>query len=149
MNKAEQQRLRKVLEQLERKSGRKGKAGKFSTSPIVFGVGLGLADFLLLDFVPKAWATLLPGGLEQAATIQGQAESVLRLAILANEFRALIPMAIIGLSVTLLILCWVSKLARMASWLAAFGVIMLNIWIVVTVLRTSWSVNAEAAGIIL
>ena len=73
----------------------------------------------------------------------------MRLAILANEFRALIPMAIIGLSVTLLILCWVSKLARMASWLAAFGVIMLNIWIVVTVLRTSWSVNAEAAGIIL
>ena len=147
MNKAEHARLRKTLEDLDRKSRDKGSGWRFSTSPIVFGVGLGMADYLLLAFVPKAWSTLLPDGVDQAVALQGQAANVQQLSILVTRFQGPSPVAIVVATVVMLIIGLASKPTRFLSWLCALGVIILNVWIVATVLQTSWTANAQAAGL--
>lgn len=147
MNAAGRERLRKVLVEIERKSRRKSSGRRFSTSPIVFGAGLGLADYLLIDFVPKAWSTLLPGGLDQAATLQGNASSVWSLSVMAHQCQTFIPAAIVVVSVALMIIGTTSRPARILSWLSAFGVILFNVWIVASVVQSSWAVTAEATGI--
>lgn len=140
--------LRKLERQLRKLDRRRPRAiGRGFTAALVFAAGLMLAHFLLSRLVFTIWETLLPGGLDQADSFVGWPGLVWHAAVFCrvNYLGTAIAMGVAAL-VAFIATSW-GRLFRVALWLAAVSVLILNAGILVIVLRSSMHANAAAAGL--
>jgi hypothetical protein len=139
--------LDRALDKLERASNRQQRRGRPSTAPIVLAIGLVLGYQLLVRLVPKVWASLLPGGLDQAAQFRGWPGLVARLSVTCQQnFTATIAVGAGIVIAAYLWGRWVRPL-RFLVWLAALAVIVLDAGIIYVTLRSSMEATFEGAGI--
>jgi hypothetical protein len=138
--------LDRALDRLERASQRERRRAGFSTAPIVLGLGLILGYQLLVRFVPRVWAALLPGGLEQAGHLGGWPGLVLRLAVVCHQHFFGVCVFMGSVVAAGLMLGRGNRLLRAFVWVAAVAVILLDAGIIYVVLRASMQATLEGAG---
>lgn len=138
--------LDRALDRLERQAGRPRR--RFSTSPFVLGIGLAVGDVLLTRLVPMVWASLLPGGLEQAATLRGWPALVWRAAVYCHVHQGPVQAAIgVAVVVSLLLSFMGGRPLRIVVWLCAVGVILADAGILVVTIQSSLSATAADVGL--
>lgn len=138
--------LDRALDKLDRQHRRPRR--RFSTAPFVLGFGLIVADLLLTRLVPMVWESLLPGGLEQAATLRGWPALVWRSAVYCHVHQGPVQV-FIGLAFVLSVLLSFlgGRPLRIVVWLSAAGIILINAGILVVTLQSSLRATAASAGL--
>ena len=144
MNPSTMRTFDRILNRMERRADRPVR--RFTASPFVLGFGLILADILLTKQVPMMWATLLPGGLEQASRFRGWPGLIWNLSILLQERQAHVQMGIGVVAFLALILSYRMRTMRFLVWLCAVGIIALNAAVLVITLRASMAASALDLG---
>lgn len=131
-------RLTRRLERAERRRPR-----RFSTAPLVLGLGLTLGYQLLVRLVPRVWGAMLPGGWDQANNLRGWPGLVWALALAAHHHFTLVIVLIAGST----LLAWGAIRAvpavRFLVWLAALAVILFDAGILYVTLRTTLEVVGQ------
>lgn len=121
---------------------------KFSTAPIVLGLGLVLGYQLTARLVPMVWDSMLPGGLDQARFFRGWAGLVWAMAVYCHrDFPGTVAvLAAIG-GVGFFVSTFMRPL-RPIVWLMAVAAIGIDAGIVYVTLRTAIEATAQNAGMI-
>ncbi|GAC1468532.1 MAG: hypothetical protein NVSMB9_11290 [Isosphaeraceae bacterium] len=146
MNWRSDRSLARWLKELDRRHSRPMR-WRFPTSAFVLALGLVLADLLLTRLVPRVWHSLLPGGLEQAMTLQGWPGLVWRSAVFCHDQQGFVQVSI-GLSLVLAILLSLAgRLPRLLVWLSAVGIILVDAGILVVTIQSSLRATAASAGL--
>jgi hypothetical protein len=137
----------RALDRLLRQMDRPPRRPRFSTAPLVMGLGLVLGYQLLVRLVPRVWSTTLPGGLAQARFLRGWPGLVWRLAWFCYyDFRTVLVIGGLLVAGAIVVSGWLRPL-RFLVWLAAVGVILADAGIVYVTLRTALEATAAASGI--
>jgi hypothetical protein len=144
MNPSTQRALDRLLRKMERAQRRKPR--RFSTAPLMLLLGLIVGYQLLVRLVPRVWATMLPGGWEQANTFRGWPGIVWALALACHQHFAAVAVIIGGTTLFAFVLIRIAPLFRFPVWLVAVGVILLDAGILYITLRTS--LEAVAPGVL-
>jgi hypothetical protein len=137
----------RALDRLLKKMDRPPRRRRFSTAPLVMGLGLVLGYQLLVRLVPRVWSTTLPGGLGQARFLRGWPGLVYRLALFCyRDFSAVLLVGGLLVAAAVVVSGWLRPL-RFLVWLAAVAVILADAGIVYVTLRTALEATAAASGI--
>jgi hypothetical protein len=145
MNRDALRSLARIVDRMERQASRPRR--RFSTAPIVLGLGLVLADALLAKLVPMLWETLLPHGLEQAEALRGWPGLVWRGSVLCQTRQTPVLIGIAAAVVVGLLCGSAGRPLRFLVWVSAAGVIALNAAILIVTMQTSLRATASAAGL--
>jgi hypothetical protein len=134
----------KALEKLARPPRKRPR--RFSVAPIYLGLGLLLADQLLVRFVPMVWASALPGGIEQANLLHGWPRLVWALSRLFS-LRSAEVIAILG---TIAVIGFIVSLVRPLRpfvWLAAIAVVACDAAILILAVKTAMDLTMHQVGL--
>lgn len=145
MNPATLKSFDRLLRRMERNGNRPNR--RLTASPFVLTLGLILTQLLLSRLVPMLWATLLPGGLDQATQLRGWAGLLWKAVCLSHDFPERIAAGIAIAALLALILSYRHRSIRFLVWLGAASVIALNAAILFLTLRTSMAASALDLGI--
>lgn len=137
-------KVNRLLDQMERRARR---PRRFPTSPILLGIGLVIMELLLTRLVPRAWAALLPRGLEQASGFQGWPRLVWNAALFCHRYEQPVFIAIAVVTILGFVVASRSRLIGILIWLSAVGVILLDAGIIVVTILTSLQATSADAGI--
>ena len=144
MNRATLRSFDKILDRMGRQ-GRRPR-GRISTAPVVLAAGLVMAHVMLTRLVPRVWATILPYGLDQAATFRGWPGLVWRAAVYGHDHERHVLLAVGVVFAASLAAGYLFRPARWLVWIAAVCVIALNAGILFVTMQTSLGATASAAG---
>lgn len=145
MNESTKKALDRALKSMSRPPRRRG--SRFSMAPIVFGLGLLLGFQLVHRLVPMVWASMLPGGWQQANHLRGWPGLVWTLAVASHESFPACCAWLAGLWLGATVVAASARALRPLVWLLAVGAIFADAGIVYITLRTSIQATAQAAGI--
>jgi hypothetical protein len=145
MNRDALRSLSRIVDRMERQAARPRR--RFSTAPIVLGLGLVLADALLTKLVPMLWETLLPHGLEQAETLRGWPGLVWRGSVFCQTRQPVVALGIAAAVVVGLFCGSAGRPMRFLVWCSAAGAIALDAAILIVTIQTSLRATASAAGL--
>jgi hypothetical protein len=119
---------------------------RFSIAPIYLVLGLILGYQLLVRFVPMVWASMLPGGLDQASQFRGWPAVVWHFSRYCRlRFPAVV--LILGGAAGLGFLLSALRPLRIFVWLAAIAVVAVDAGILIVTLRTAMTATMQDAGI--
>lgn len=139
MNPSTSRAMDRVLRSMER--ARQPRRRRFPRSALMMGLGLVLAEQILVRLVPRIWDATLPGGVDQAAHFNGLPGLIYRAALACHRNPGP-PLWIIGGLTIIAIL--VSRLGwpfRVLVWLAAVGTILLNAAILAITLQAAMAAS--------
>ncbi len=145
MNQDTRRSLDRVLDRLEKQS--RGSRRRFSTAPIMLGLGLILGNMNLTALVPMLWDEFLPGGLDHAETFRGWPALVWKASILCQSVQGMVWLVIGSVVATGLVGCWLSRSLHYLVWLSAVIVIAANAGILAITLQTSLMATRAATGL--
>lgn len=145
MNPSTARALDRVLRQMSRPP--RARKTRFSTAPIVLALGLVVGYQLTARLVPKYWAAMLPGGLDQARFFRGWPGLLWASSVRCHlDFPGSAGLlAAIGAS-GFFLSTFVRPL-RPVVWLMVAGTIAIDAGIVYVMIRTALEATARNAGI--
>jgi hypothetical protein len=145
MNDQTLKKLDRLLDRLEGQARRPRRG--FSPASLYLTVGLVVAYQLLVRFVPRTWAALLPGGLGQADTLGGWPGLVWRLGLLCRSHFEQVLVALAAVAIFALALGRGPRLIRLLVWVAAVAVIAFDAGIVIVTMKTSMDATLQGSGL--
>lgn len=144
MNPSTAAALDRILRQMSRPP--KVRKSRFTTAPIVLGLGLALGYLLASRLVPMVWGSMLPGGLDQARSFRGWPRLVRELAVRCHrDFLGTVGV-LTGIGVAGLFLSAFVRPLRPVVWLMAVAAILADAGIVYVTLRVAVEATARNSG---
>lgn len=145
MNESTARAIERLTRKLERAQKRpRSRAG---SAPIVLGAGLAVGILLLGWLLPRLWATLLPGGLNQASRFQGAPGLLYQLAVACYRFAPALMLVACVVTVVSWVVARAAMPLRLLVWLLAVVVVAIDAGILVVGMRAAMTANAAASGL--
>jgi hypothetical protein len=145
MNDATRESIDRALDRLERQS--RGRRWRFTTAPIVLGLGLALGNLILSWFVPTLWESMLPGGFDDVSSFRGLPRLVWKLSAFCQTFSGTAWDFILVVVVLSVIGCWLMKRFRYLVWVLAAVVVAANAGILLVAIKVCLTATLSSAGL--